>query len=241
MVDYVSKLGYCTFLHSQLPSVMSDVASTFLKPTVFIIDDDPAFKSNISWQLENIGFLTKTFSFLETFFNFYREDIPGCLIIDTHSTGSLGVDLISALRKKGIRLSVIFLSEKPDTSTAVKAIKLGATDFLNKTVDTTTLVNSINQALRSNHTQRAFEEGLHRAHTLYAQLTTREKEVFQYVLRGLTNKNMAAALDITLKTIEAHRANIMSKMQANSLSELVTLAVKFNLVSEDEILLKEPA
>ncbi|MES2204743.1 MAG: response regulator [Pseudomonadota bacterium] len=220
---------------------MSDAAPTFLKPTVFIIDEDPAFKSNLSWQLENIGFLTKTFSFLETFFNFYREDIPGCLIIDIRAAGSLGVELISTLRKKGVRLSVIFLSEKPDTSTAVKAIKLGAIDFLHKTVDTTTLVASVNQALHSNHTHRLFEEGLHRAHTLYTQLTAREKEVFQYVLRGLTNKTMASVLSITLKTIEAHRANIMSKMQANSLSELVTQAVKFNLIKEDEMLLKEPA
>lgn len=220
---------------------MSDVEQAFLKPTVFIIDEDHGFKSSLSWQLENIGFLTKTFSFLETFLNFYREDIPGCLIIDTRSTGSLGVDLIGTLRKKGVRLTVIFLSEKPDTSTAVKAIKLGAIDFLHKTVDTTTLVNSINQALHSNHTQRLFEEGLHRARSLYVQLTTREKEVFQYILRGLTNKAMASALSITLKTIEAHRANIMTKMQANSLSELVTQAVKFNLVQEDEILLKEPA
>lgn len=220
---------------------MSEAASGFVKPTVFIIDEDPAFKSNLSWQLESIGFATKTFSFLETFFNFYREDIPGCLIIDTRSTGSLGVEFLGILRKKGIHLSVIFLSAKPDTSTAVKAIKLGAMDFLNKTIDTTTLVNSINQALRTNITHRLFEEGLHRAHTLYAQLTTREKEVFQYILRGLTNKAMAAALDITLKTIEAHRANIMNKMQANSLSELVTLAVKYDLVTEDEILSKEPA
>lgn len=220
---------------------MSDGAQVFLKPTVFIIDEDPAFKSNLSWQLENIGFLTKSFSFLETFFNFYREDMPGCVIIDIRSTGSLSVDVISTLRKKGIRLAVIFLSEKPDMPTAVKAIKLGATDFLNKTIDSTTLIASVNQALRHNHTQRKFEKSLHRAHTLYAQLTTREKEVFQYVLRGLTNKEMAAELSITLKTIEAHRANIMSKMQANSLSELVTLAVKFNLVVEDEAFLKEIA
>lgn len=220
---------------------MPEVMHAFLKPTVFIIDDDPAFKSGLSWQLENIGFLTKTFSFLETFFNFYREDIPGCLLIDTRSTGSLGVDLISTLRKKGIRLSVIFLSEKPEISTAVKAIKLGAIDFLHKTADISTLINSINQALRSNHTQRSFEEHLHRAHALYSQLTAREKEVFQYVLRGLTNKAMASELFISLKTIEAHRANIMNKMQVDSLSELVTLAVKFNLVKEDEALLKELA
>ncbi len=205
----------------------------FLKPTVFIIDEDPAFKSGLSWQLENIGFLTKTFSFLETFFTFYREDIPGCLIIDARCAGSLGVEVITILRKKGVRLSVIFLSDNPDTNTAVKAIKLGAIDFLSKTVDSTTLINSINQALHSNHAKRLFEEGLHHANSLYHQLTVREKEVFQYVLRGFTNKMMAAELSITLKTIEAHRANIMSKMQANSLPELVTMAVKFNLTKED--------
>lgn len=211
----------------------------FLKPTVFIIDDDPSFKSSLSWQLENVGFLTKTFSFLETFFNFYREDIPGCLIISTQSTGSLGVDLINTLRKKGARLSVIFLSEKPDTPTAIKAIKLGAIDFLNKTVDINTLISSITQALRRNHTHRLFEEGLHRANALYSHLTLREKEVMQFILQGLTNKSIAAQLNITLKTIEAHRANIMSKMQANSLSALVTLAVKFDLAKEDEALLRE--
>ena len=207
---------------------------SFLKPTVFVIDDDPAFKSSLSWQLENLGFVTKTFSFLETFFTFYREDIPGCLIIDIRSTGSLGADFIGILRNKNIRLSVIFLSDKPEVSLAVKAIKLGASDFLHKTVDTTTLVNSINQALRSNHTQRAFEQGLYHANLLYSQLTAREKEVFQYVLRGFTNKEMAEKLSITLKTIEAHRANIMSKMQVDSLPELVAIAVKFNLVQEEE-------
>jgi len=208
---------------------------SFLKPTVFIIDDDPAFTSGLSWQLENVGFLTKTFSFLETFFTFYRQDIAGCLIIDTRSTGSQGVELMSSLRKKGIHLSVIFLCERPDIRTAVKAIKLGAIDFLAKTVDTTTLIQSTNQALRNNHKQRHFEESLHRAQLLYSKLTVREKEVFQYVLRGLTNKAMAAELEITLKTIEAHRANIMHKMQAGSLSELVTLAIKFNLAKENEV------
>ncbi len=206
----------------------------FLKPTVFIIDEDPAFKSGLSWQLESMGFLIKTFSFLETFFTFYREDVPGCLIIDVRCAGSLGVELITTLRKKGVRLSLIFLSNNPDTNTAVKAIKLGAIDFLSKTVDSTTLINSINQALHSNHAKRLFDEGLHHASTLYQQLTVREKEVFQYVLRGFTNKMMAGKLSVTLKTIEAHRANIMSKMQAKSLPELVTMAVKYNLITEDE-------
>lgn len=206
----------------------------FTKPTVFIIDDDPTFTSSLSWQLENVGFETKTFSFLETFFTFYRQDIPGCLIIDLRSSGGQGVELINTLRKKCILLSVIFLSDRPDTATAVKAIKLGAIDFLNKTADEATLINSVNQALRSNHTQRTYEEGLYKAQFLYDQLTTREKEVMQYVLQGHINKSIAAALDIKLKTVEAHRANIMTKMQANSLPELVTQAVKFNLVKKLE-------
>lgn len=205
-----------------------------LKPTVFIIDDDPTFKSTLSRQLENLGFITKTFSFLETFFTFYRQDIPGCLIIDIRTTGNIGTNLINSLRHRNIYLTVIFLSEKPEVSTAVQAIKLGAVDFLSKTADTTTLVNSINQALRSNYVRRAFEKGQHRANTLYTQLSTREKEVFHYILRGFTNKEMAEKLAITLKTIEAHRANIMNKMQVNSLPELVTLAVKFNLIKEDD-------
>jgi FixJ family two-component response regulator len=210
---------------------------SFLKPTVFIIDDDPTFKSNLSWQLESLGFVTKTFSFLETFFTFYREDIPGCLIIDIRAAGSVGAGLIATLRHKNIHLTVIFLSEKPEVSMAVKAIKLGAIDFLHKTVDSTTLVGSINQALHSNHTHRSFEEGLYRANMLYAQLSMREKEVFQLVLRGFRNKNMAEKLAVTLKTIEAHRANIMSKMQVDSLPKLVTLAVKFHLATEDELCL----
>lgn len=207
---------------------------SFVKPTVFIIDDDPAFTSSLSWQLENVGFLTKTFSFLETFFTFYRQDIPGCLIIDVRSAGNQNVELITTLRKKGILLSVIFLSEKPDAATAVKAIKLGATNFLPKTLDEATLINCVNQALRVNHAERAYEEGLYNAQSRYSQLTTREKEVMQYILQGLTNKSIAAKLMITLKTIEAHRANIMNKMRAKSLSSLVTQAVKFNLVKEFE-------
>lgn len=206
-----------------------------MKPTVFIIDDDPAFVSSLSWQLENAGFLTKTFSFMETFFTFYREDVPGCLIIDMRSTGSMSVELIHALRKKSIRLSVIFLSEKPEIGIAIKAIKLGAVDFLSKSVDNTTLINSTNKALHDNYKQRLHEEGLHRAHRLYSALTPREKEVMQHVLQGSTNKTIAVYLDITLKTVEAHRANIMTKMQANSLPELVTVAVKFNLIQEDVI------
>ncbi len=205
-----------------------------LKPTVFIIDDDPSFKSSLSWQLENVGFITKTFSFLETFFTFYREDIPGCLIIDIKSAGSAGSGLINVLKNKNIRLSLLFLSDKPEVSVAVKAIKSGAIDFLPKTVDATTLVNSVNQALRHNYKQRAHEEGQYRANMLYSQLTIREKEVFQHVLRGCTNKIMADKLAVTLKTIEAHRANIMSKMQVDSLPELVTIAVKFNLAQEEE-------
>lgn len=206
-----------------------------MKPTVFIVDDDPAFVSSLSWQLENVGFLTKTFSFLETFFTFYREDVPGCLIIDIRSTASTGVELITMLYKKNIRLSVIFLSERPEVSVAIKAIKLGAVDFLHKNVDEATLINSANQALRHNHKQRLHEEGLYRARHLYHALTPREKEVMQCVLQGFTNKTIATQLDITLKTVEAHRANIMTKMQANSLPELVTTAVKFNLIQENEV------
>ena len=205
------------------------------KPTVFIIDEDPAFKSSLSWQLESTGFVTKTFSFLETFFTFYREDIPGCLIIDIASTGGLGVELIGNLRKKNIFLSIIFLSDKPELHVAVKAIKLGAQDFLYKTTSLTLLSQSIQQALYHNHHHRLFEVNSYHANSLYAHLSLREKEVLYYVLEGYTNKIIAEKLDLTVKTIEAHRANIMKKMQVDSLSELVTLAVKYNVIKKDEL------
>ncbi|MCD8524748.1 MAG: LuxR C-terminal-related transcriptional regulator [Gammaproteobacteria bacterium] len=117
----------------------------------------------------------------------------------------------------------------------MKAIKLGAQDFLYKTTSLSVLSQSIQQALYHNHHHRLFEVNLYHANCLYAQLTLREKEVLYYVLRGDTNKIIAEKLDVTVKTIEAHRANIMKKMQVDSLSELVTLAVKYNIVKEDEL------
>lgn len=208
--------------------------TALLKSTVFIIDDDPAFKSNLSWQIEKIGFTTKTFSFLETFFTFYKEDIPGCIIIDIQTTGNLGVDFIEVLRSKKIYLSVIFLSEKPEVAMAIKAIKLGACDFFPKTIEISLLVNSLHYAMKTNHIYRIHEKKRDEAKKLYLNLTLREKEILRYVLQGLTNKAMANKLSLTIKTIEAHRAKIMQKMQANSLSQLIIMVITFNLIEENE-------
>lgn len=204
-----------------------------MQPTVFIVDDDPSCVKSLSGQLENAGFLTKTFSFLETFFTFYRENIPGCLIIDIRATGNISIQLVSVLRKKNIHLAVIFLSEHPELQLAVQAIKLGALDFLEKNSDNGALIHSTQQALRYNQQQRWYQAEMYRVHNLYRTLTPREKEVMQGVLSGWINKKIAAHLEINLKTVEAHRANIMTKMQAHSLTELVTFAVRYQLIQED--------
>lgn len=199
---------------------------------VYIVDDDQAMTESLSWMIESVGFKTKTFSNAKTFLENYDPTQSGCLILDVRMPEISGPELQDKLNMKHISLPVIFISGHGDIPLAVRVMKAGAIDFLAKPFNDQTLLESINKAIRIDREKRAtlFEnkEILERA----AQLSPREKEIMCHIVSGKLNKVISADLDISLKTVEAHRANIMKKMQVKSLPKLVATVLNNNLCQQ---------
>ncbi len=199
---------------------------------VYIVDDDQAMTESLSWMIESVGFKTKTFSNAKTFLENYDATQSGCLILDVRMPEISGPELQDKLNAKCVNIPIIFISGHGDIPLAVRVMKAGAIDFLTKPFNDQTLLESINKAIHIDREKRAtlFEnkEILERA----AQLSPREKEIMCHIVSGKLNKVISADLDISLKTVEAHRANIMKKMQVKSLPKLVATVINNNLCQQ---------
>lgn len=193
--------------------------------TVFIIDDDEAVRDSLSWLMKSAGLLAETFASADAFLNDYREDRPGCLILDIRMPGMNGLELQSVLKERRYRLPIIIISGHADVPMAVRALKAGAFDFIEK---------PFNDELLLGHVQRAIEQDRHRREDMAAlyqwrarldTLTPREREVLDLVVAGASNKKISGELGVSTKTVEAHRARVMEKLQAESLSHLVRMVI----------------
>ncbi len=195
------------------------------EPTVFVVDDDEAMRASLKWLIESVGLQVLTFHSADAFLDAYYPGRAGCLLVDVRMPGMSGLELQAYLARSDNRLPVIIITGHGDVAMAVRAMKAGALDFIEKPFNDESLISSIRQALDLDATQR--QQRLRRADVVarMAQLTPREHEVMELVTSGKSNKEIAAALSVAAKTVEAHRARVMDKMHARSLADLVRMAL----------------
>ncbi|MDX1486657.1 MAG: response regulator transcription factor [Acidiferrobacterales bacterium] len=193
------------------------------EPTVFVVDDDEAVRGGLEQLIQTIGLNVQTHASADEFLASYRHGQPGCLVLDIRMPGMGGLDLQEQLARQGIQLPIIFLTGHGDVPAAVRALKAGAMDFLEKPFNSQVLLDLIQQAIRRDaetHTRVAEESEVARRLTA---LTGREHQVLEKIIDGKANKVIAMELGISERTVEFHRSKIMKKMQVRSLAELVNL------------------
>ncbi|BAU49008.1 LuxR family transcriptional regulator [Sulfurifustis variabilis] len=190
---------------------------------VYLVDDDQAVRDSLKWVIESAGFTVETYASSQAFLDAYRHDRPGCLVLDVRMPGISGLNLQTRLADKHSILPIIFISAHATVPDAVRAMRAGAVDFLIKPFNNQDLLDRIEQcvaeAVRRREERRQREEVARRL----ATLTPREREVLDGVVAGRTNRAIAAEMKVSVKTVDAHRAKVMDKMQASSLAELVHL------------------
>lgn len=193
--------------------------------TVFVVDDDQAMRTSLQWLIESTGLSVQTFESADVFLSNYAHGQAGCLLLDVRMPGMTGLELQGYLTRQGYRLPVILITGHGDVAMAVKAMKAGALDFIEKPFHDEDLLRSIHRALDFDQRHRAGRLVRTDIAMRLAELTPREHEVMTMVTEGLSNREIAAALGVSAKTVEAHRARVMEKMRAESLAELVRMAL----------------
>jgi two-component system response regulator FixJ len=194
-------------------------------PTVFIVDDDLDIRKALQWLVESVRLRAETYASAQQFLDTYPPERPGCLVVDLRMPGMSGLELIDELRSRGIALPSIVLTGHGNVSTAVHAMKAGAVDFIEKPYADQELLDLINQALKLDARLRHKVTQHAAITTRISRLTAREHEVLRRLVSGQANKVISAELDISEKTVEAHRRRIMKKMEARSFAHLVRMAL----------------
>ena len=193
-------------------------------PRVFIVDDDEAVRDSLQALLEAKGLTISAYESAEAFLAAYRPGLPGCALVDLRMPGMDGMALLEQLRKKGARLPVVMVTGHGDIALAVKAMKNGAIDFVEKPYSNDAILATVQRALDVAGSGPQEELPADAAKRI-AELTPRERDVLELLVSGKPNKIIAHELGISPRTVEIHRANLMKRMQAGSLSHLVRLAL----------------
>jgi FixJ family two-component response regulator len=192
-------------------------------PTAYVVDDDEAIRELWRWLMESNGIAVQTFGSAAQFIEAYRRGAPGCLVLDVRLPGMSGPELQDHLRREAIGIPIVFVSAHGDVPTAVNAIKGGAVDFIQKPFDYREALAVVQRALERDAQGREQQARQAQFAERLAALTGREREVMRLVIEGKPNKVIAEALDISVRTVEFHRANVMEKMGAGSVATLVQL------------------
>ncbi len=195
------------------------------EPTVFIVDDERAVRESIRWLVESVGLDVEVFASALEFLDTYDSGRPGCVVLDVRMPGMGGVDALETFRARGITMPVIVITGHGDVSTAVRAMKQGAVDFIEKPFSDQLLLDRIQECIERDAEDRRGSAARAEVSTRLASLSRRENEVLRLVVAGHANKTIARNLGISPKTIEIHRANLMRKMQSKSLAELVQMVI----------------
>jgi RNA polymerase sigma factor (sigma-70 family) len=196
------------------------------KPVVYLVDDDDSLRKAVTRLLHASGYEVRAYASAGDFVLSDRDNRRGCVLLDVRMPGPSGLDLQEALAKEEEPLPVIFLTAYGDAPTIVRAMKSGAVDFLTKPIKREALLNAVRAALARDIQLHTSREQLRDLRVRFAKLTPREREVLELVVAGRLNKQIAAELGISERTVKVHRAQAMIKMRATSLAELVHFADK---------------
>jgi len=199
---------------------------TEARPTVFVVDDDESVRRALGNLLESVGFRAQLFASTEQFRQMALPDAPSCLVLDVRFPGANGLDFQRSLKQAGIHVPIVFITAHGDVPMASRALRAGAVEFLMKPFQKDELLTAIHHALDRDRAQRARSEELSLLEARFAELTSREREVLELVVSGLTNKEIGSRLGISEVTTKMHRSQAMRKMNASSLAELVRMSDK---------------
>ena len=196
------------------------------EPSVFIVDDDEAVRDSIEELVASVGLLAVGFASARQFLDAFDPHRPGCLVLDVRMANMSGPELQEELIAMGAQIPIVFISGHADIPIAVKAIKAGAVDFVQKPYREQQLLDSINAALRRDAAARATNGAQVAFDQRQALLTEREREVMALVVKGLSSKAAAKTLGISYRTVELHRSHILDKLGVRSVAELIRLVVE---------------
>jgi FixJ family two-component response regulator len=205
------------------------VATTTERTVVFVIDDDASVREALHDLLNSVGLEVQAFGSIQEFLQSRRPDAPGCIVLDVRLPGPSGLEFQRGMAESGVRLPIIFISGHSDIAMSVRAMKLGAVEFLTKPLREQELLDAIQVAVERDRLRRQGDSALAELKARFASLTLREREVFALVVTGRLNKQIAAELDLSEMTVKVHRSQITRKMQAKSLVALVRIADKLGV------------
>ena len=194
------------------------------RAVVFVVDDDASMRRSLESLLRSVGNDVRLFASAQEFMQAPRPDAPGCLVLDIRLPGMSGLTFQQELAKAGVGLPIIFITGHGDVPMTVRAMKAGAAEFLTKPFDDQVLLDAIDAAIERDRARRRDAASLAVLNARYNELTEREKQVMKLVVAGSVNKQIAAELGLSLVTIKVHRGQVMRKMLAKSVAELVRMA-----------------
>jgi FixJ family two-component response regulator len=204
---------------------------TATAPTVFVVDDSPVIRKSLRTLLATAGLGVETYASSKEFLAAYTPRRAGCLVLDVRLRGESGLDLLDELRGRAPALPIIMLTAHGSVATSVRALKAGAIDFLEKPAHPDTLVTCIREALEVDRRRREAEAERDALERCAARLTRREREVAGLLVAGKRSKDIAAALGVTVRTVEAYRSRMLLKMNVGSATELVSVLLRTSVVS----------
>jgi two-component system response regulator FixJ len=199
--------------------------------TVFVIDDQRSVRHALAEMLGVFGFAVETFDSATGFLATFDPKRPGCVVADVRMPGMDGIELVRELSKRGANIPVVLISGHADVPMAVTGIKAGAEDFIEKPVDDSTLVAAINRGLTRTFAQQVRQQSSETLTRQFAGLTPRQVEIFDLVAAGFTSHAIAAKLELSPRTVESYRAQVMEKMQAESVAVLVRQAIRLGRIT----------
>ena len=196
------------------------------KGIVFVVEDDASVRKAVGSLVRSAGLTVQTFASAQEFLAFSRPDVPSCLVLDVQLPGLSGLDLQEELTKADVQIPIIFLTGHGDIPMTVRAMKAGALEFFPKPFEDQDLLEAIHQAIDDDRVARRERADMGELYDRYHSLTPREQEVMKWVVSGLLNKQIAAELGISEIMVKVHRGQVMQKMQADSLADLVKMSEK---------------
>jgi FixJ family two-component response regulator len=203
--------------------------SQMIEAIVYVVDDDPSMREMLASLLRSVGLRVELFGSAPELLQSKLRDVPSCLVLDVRLPGLGGLDLQAELAKANIRTPIIFMSGYGDIPMTVRAMKGGAVDFLTKPFRDQELLDAVSTALDRDQKRRQYDKSVSDLRTRFDSLTAREQQVMKLATAGLMNKQTAAEMGLSEFTVKIHRSNVMKKMGARSLADLVKMAEKLGV------------